>query len=165
MPCKSPPVFFPSRYQRIGPDGTTQPMGTIAASPGRSSAATVNRRFNATNDFARSCRLTIEGKFQVQRFEVKGGTAAILGLTGLFMLCFVAGIVQSCRFRGVNTFCARHGCGGHLRHGGLSAAGLFLLWFAREIGTSFLLDDQGITRLAWGLTTAHRLRPASNSTS
>jgi hypothetical protein len=37
--------------------------------------------------------------------------------------------------------------------GGLSAAGIFLLYVAREAAASFVLDDDGITRFAWGFKT------------
>jgi hypothetical protein len=93
----------------------------------------------------------------MQRFEGNSGLAAILGLTGLFMLCFV-GYVVSQILQETKPITLAMVAAVIYGMAALSAAGLFLLWFAHEIGASFVLDDEGITRHVWGQTTVLRWR-------
>jgi hypothetical protein len=93
----------------------------------------------------------------MERFEGNHGLAVILGFTGLLMLCFVAWLVCHVVVE-ANTFTLVMASVVIYCMGGVSAAGLFVLWFAREIGASFVLDDQAITRHAWGQTTVLQWR-------
>ena len=89
----------------------------------------------------------------MDRFEGNRGLAVFFGLSGLFMLGFVAFVVRQIVLES-STFTLATAAAGVYGMGGLAAAGLFLLWFARDIAAGFVLDDQGITRHEWGRTIA-----------
>jgi hypothetical protein len=89
----------------------------------------------------------------MERFEANGGMVFLFALTGLPLLALVAWIViqaypQSGDFGLAAAVIALFWLGG------LIAAGVFLLYLAREAGASFTVDDEGITCRTWGRTTS-----------
>ena len=85
----------------------------------------------------------------MERFEGNHPLAAFFGLSGAFVLALVAYvIIQAAPQFPTLTLPAVFGLGVS------GAAGLLLLYGAREAAASFVVDENGITRRVWGHATA-----------
>ncbi len=89
----------------------------------------------------------------MERFEGNHAFVGLFGVTGAFLLAMDAVLIveASRQFSTFTMFTAAAGVFGLCASG---AAGVFLLYAAREAGASFFVDDDGITRRAWGRATA-----------
>jgi hypothetical protein len=85
----------------------------------------------------------------LERFEGNHGQAALLGLSGVLMLAGIP-IVLILAAPEFSTLTLLSVAALVFCLGGCGAAGVFLLHGAREASASYVVDDEGITRCAWG---------------
>ncbi len=89
----------------------------------------------------------------MERFEGNRRLAVLFGVTGVFLVACAMVVAIGV----VPRFASLTGATAALvvyTVGALYGSGLFMLYAAREASASFVVDDEGITRRAWGhLTT------------
>jgi hypothetical protein len=101
--------------------------------------------------FPRTSRPPV-GAGAVERFEGNSGLVFLFGVTGFLLLALVTFVLVQAASQ-FATFTLPAAACGIFGLGSLGAAGLFLLYSAREAGSTFVVDDEGITRRAWGRVT------------
>ena len=89
----------------------------------------------------------------MERYEGNPGLVFLFGLTGVSLLGLI-GFVFTQAAPQFATFTPLQAACGVFELVGMVAAGLFMLYSARQAGAYFVVDDEGIARHAWGRTTA-----------